>query len=63
MYRTLDGYIRTLEVFRKVLDKTEVPEGYRTPRGNYWATLGLSGERERSSQGGPRASSPWSELD
>ena len=27
----LDDYIRTLEVFRTFLEKTEVPEGYRTP--------------------------------
>ena len=30
----LDDYIRTPEVFRVVSDKTGVPEGYRTPRGN-----------------------------
>ena len=29
----LDGYIRTLEVFRVILEKTGEPEGYRNPPG------------------------------
>ena len=37
----LDGYVRTLEVFREVSDKTGVPEGYRTPPGSNWALSGL----------------------
>ena len=37
----LDDYIRTPEVFREVLDKTRVPEGYRNPPGSYWALSGL----------------------
>ena len=29
----LDGYIRTLEVFRVISEKTGEPEGYRNPPG------------------------------
>ena len=29
----LDGYIRTLEVFRVISEKTGEPEGYRNPTG------------------------------
>ena len=29
----LDGYIRTPEVFRMILEKTGEPEGYRNPTG------------------------------
>ena len=29
----LDGYIRTPEVFRVILEKTGEPEGYRNPPG------------------------------
>ena len=38
----LDGYIRTPEVFRVILEKTGVPEGLRKPP---WEVLGLRGER------------------
>ena len=31
----LDHVVRTPEVFRRVSDKTEVPEGYRNPPGSY----------------------------
>ena len=40
----LDGYIRTLEVFRVVSDKTGVPEGLPEPPGE---VLGLSGPEGR----------------
>mgnify|MGYP005836216131 CR=1 FL=1 len=40
----LDDYIRTPEVFRVILEKTGVPEGYRNPLGEI---MGLSGETER----------------
>ena len=36
----LDGYIRTQEVFRVILEKTGVPEGLPEPPGE---VLGLSG--------------------
>ena len=54
----LDGYIRTPEVFRVISEKTGVLEGYRNPPGEVMGLMGLSGERERGSQEGPRAPSP-----
>ena len=55
----LDGYIRTPEVFRVISEKTGEPEGYRPPPpGEVMGHMGLSGEREGGSKGGPRASSP-----
>ena len=41
----LDDYIRTLEVFRVISEKTGVPEGYRNPPGEVMGLMGLSGER------------------
>ena len=40
----LDGYIRTPEVFRMILEKTGVPEGLPEPPGE---VLGLSGPERR----------------
>ena len=42
----LDGYIRTPEVFRVILEKTGVLKGYRNPPGEVMGHMGLSGERE-----------------
>src|SRR3954464_14040094 len=54
----LDDYIRTPEMFWMISEKTGVPEGYRNPPGRSMGLMGLSGERERGDQGGPRAPSP-----
>ena len=40
----LDGYIRTLQVFRVILEKTGVPEAYRNPPGELMGHMVLSGE-------------------
>ena len=54
----LYDYIWTPEVFQVVSEKTGVPEGYRNPPGEIVGLMGLSGERERGSQKGPRTPSP-----
>ena len=42
----LNSYIRTLEVFWVISEKTEVSEGYQNPRGELMGHMGLSGEKE-----------------
>ena len=41
----LGGYIRTPEVFRVILEKTGVLEGYRNPPGEIMGLMGVSVER------------------
>ena len=54
----LDGYIRTLEVFRVISEKTGVPEGLPEPPGK---VLGLSGPegREREAAQEVARLPPW----
>ena len=52
---TMFGHRKGLE---RVRAYTGVPGGYRNPPGSIWALMGFSGERERGSQGRPRAPSP-----
>ena len=48
----LDGYIRTLEVFRVISKKTGVSESYRNPPGELMGHMGLRGkERGAASMG------------
>ena len=53
----LDGYIRTLEVFRVISEKTG------TLPGEVMGHCGLSGEREGLPEVGRAPPPPWSELD
>ena len=48
----LDGYVRTLEVFREVSDKMGGPEGYRTPPEVIGPLVGFRGERGQQPGGG-----------
>ena len=59
----LDGYIRTLEVFRVISEKTREPEGYRNLTGRSNGPYGPEWKEIAAAKGGSRASSPWSELD
>ena len=52
----LDSYIRTPEVFQVISEKPESRRVTGTLPGEVMGHMGLSGERERGSQGGPRAS-------
>ena len=58
MIDILDGYIRTLEVFRVISEKTGVPEGLPEPPGE---VLGLSGPegRERAAAQEVARPLPW----
>ena len=57
----LDGYIRTLEGFRVISEKTGVTEGYRNPPGEVMGLMGLSGEREGQPAWAARPLPLWSE--
>ena len=59
----LDHVVRTPEVFRVILEKTGVPEGYRNPLGEVMGLMGLSGEREVWPRAGCAPLPLWSELD
>ena len=61
----LDGYIRTLEVFQVISEKTGVPEGYRNPppQGKDWAYMGHREEGRQPTRCSCAPSLQGSELD